>query len=160
MAAVGSMKGSQGALWSVIPGLFMCYSLSTSSSVKKLASHCHATICSSHLNHLVTGLEEHNPVYTALSNTIFFLHQINFCSISAIQLFFFWVDSVVSVCLSYFFSNCCFWNSCATAVLPCCPSFKCLEAGSCLNCNSKAKIFITSAVQCPPSGIPSLTSPW
>lgn len=73
MAAVGYAKGSQGELWSVIPCLFVCSSsLSTSSSVQKLASHCLATICSGHLNILVTGLEKHNPVYRVLSDTIFF----------------------------------------------------------------------------------------
>lgn len=71
VAAVGYVKGSQGDLWSIIPYLFMCSSLSMSSSAKKLASHCYATTCSSHLN-LVKGLEKHESVYTVLSDAIFF----------------------------------------------------------------------------------------
>lgn len=74
MAAVAYMKCSQGELWSVILCLSLySFSLSTSFSVEKIASHWHVTVYSHLLNLLVTGLEKHNPVCTVLSNTIFLL---------------------------------------------------------------------------------------
>lgn len=103
-------------LWSVPLCLFLCsFSLSSSFLVEELSSHCLATICSHHLNPLLTDLVEHNPVCsTDLSDTFLcLLHQIYFLTHLVLyvrySLFWFWFTSF---CLRY----CSLKHSCVTGI--------------------------------------------
>lgn len=114
------------------------------------ASHCHPTTCSSHLNLLITGLEKHNPVYTVLSDTIFFSIRLISVPYQPFSIFWCWFSSLCVFGLLFQWLLLLKQQFCHVAHLL--VFWKCWGTGSCLNCNSKAKIFITSALQSPPSG--------